>query len=271
MNEEISQIHQPEDLTSAKRKTTKRLQDKLIDVYTNLDDRLSFNVSNFQNHVVAGTGGSFLLIYIWFYAVIIRLHRPGLMYGGYLLVYTLGEQSLEISMSSAKSITAILGLAATVDDKTIVGTPFPNQAIYIAGLAFIAESEMYANVHSKAQLRYGGGEKDQARCGLTPRDTSETAELPTSASRFLLRLASKRNYETCLYTEDILKRYWRGIGWILSTMEQKAAGITNTDPSEESVDPHSEIDLPGSGMLRRLMTEKQSCRREDRGALARPR
>ena len=79
------------------------------------------------------------------------------MHGGAdTLAHTLGEQSLEVSMSSAKTITAILGLAELVDDKTIVGTPFLNQAIYIAGLAFIAEQEMYARVHSNAPLRYGG-------------------------------------------------------------------------------------------------------------------
>lgn len=175
------------------------------------------------------------------------------MHGFDTLAHTLGEQSLEVSMSSAKTITAILGLAEAFDDKTIVGTPFLNQAIYIAGLAFIAETDMYANVHSSSPLGYGGGVKDLARSGIDGRHLQGQEETPLTASRSLLRLASKRNYETCLHAEQALKRYWRGIGWILSTMQQKAAGIARTDPSEESVDPHAEIDLRDSGMLRRLL------------------
>ena len=155
-----------------------------------------------------------------------------------------------------------IGLAELVDDKTIVGTPFLNQAVYIAGLAFIAEQEMYANVHSNAQLRYGGGEKDLARYGVEqPTSPKTAAEPPNSASRSLLRLASKRNYETCLHTEEALKRYWRGIGWILSTMEQKALGLAHTDPSEESVDPASGIDLRDAGMLRRLLAVRDERRK----------
>jgi hypothetical protein len=46
-------------------------------------------------------------------------------------------------MSSANTITSILALAELIDDKTIPGSLFLNQAIYIAALAFIAESEMH--------------------------------------------------------------------------------------------------------------------------------
>lgn len=257
VNEEISAIRQPEDLTPTKRHIISKLQEELIEIYTKLDRRLLFNVTNFQSYVTAGNGGSFLLLHVWFHAVIITLHRPGLMHGFDTLAHTLGEQSLEVSMSSAKTITAILGLAEAFDDKTVVGTPFLNQAIYIAGLAFIAEADMYANVHSSSPLGYGGGWKDLARSGISPPPPNpngrEQEETPITASRSLLRLASKRNYETCLHAEQALKRYWRGIGWILSTMEQKAAGIARTDPSEESVDPNAEIDLRDSGMLRRLL------------------
>ena len=116
-----------------------------------------------------------------------------------------------------------------------------------------------------------GGEKDQARYGVQQPTSPETAgaEPPTSASRSLLRIASKRNYETCLHTEETLKRYWRGIGWILSTMEQKASGVAVTDPSEESVDPASEIDLRDAGMLRRLLAvrdEVVAARRKKKAA-----
>jgi hypothetical protein len=53
-----------------------------------------------------------------------------------------------------------------------------------------------------------------------------------------------------------LKFVWRGIGWILSTMEQNAKGVVQTDPSGESVDPEAKIDFRDTGMLRRLLAVK---------------
>lgn len=122
-NEEISTIRQPEDLTALKRSTLFALQDEIIQIYTNLDSLLNFKVGNFRNYVALGLGGSFLLLHVWFHAVIITLHRPGLMFGKGKLAHTLGQESLEVSMSSANTITAILGLAEIIDDKTIKGTP----------------------------------------------------------------------------------------------------------------------------------------------------
>lgn len=306
-NEEISTIRQPEDLTALKRSTLFALQDEIIQIYTNLDSLLNFKVGNFRNYVALGLGGSFLLLHVWFHAVIITLHRPGLMFGKGKLAHTLGQESLEVSMSSANTITAILGLAEIIDDKTIKGTPFLNQAIYIAGLAFIAESEMHGlsltinprNVDPGAQVADANASMLAMHTGAMATDLNSLANEPTlssssevpylfpsptftedsattfaashtasrthagTASSSLLQFASKRNYETCLQVITTLKCFWRGIGWILSTMEQKAMGILQTDPSEESVDPESKIDLQDAGMLRSLMAVKR--RRPSRG------
>jgi hypothetical protein len=308
-NEEISTIRQPEDLTPAKRNTLFALQDQIIQIYTNLDPRLTFNVSNFRNAVALGYGGSFLLLHVWFHAVIITLHRPGLMFGKGALAHTLGKESLKVSMSSANTITTILGSAELIDDKTITGTPFLNQAIYIAGLAFIAESEMHgqhlattlgnqikeplqnnesvpaqnftservdmafavptASTDPTHQVPLPATNTKQYNCPIflgtftqsfEPLPTAAPPPFQSTASNNLLQFASKRNYETCLNAITTLKSYWRGIGWILSTMEQKAKGIVQTDPSEESVDPEAEIDLRDAGMLQRLLAVKSSRR-----------
>jgi hypothetical protein len=65
------------------------------------------------------------------------------MFGKNTLTHTLGSKSLEVSISGANTITSILALAELIDDKTITGSPFLNQTIYIAALVFIAESEMH--------------------------------------------------------------------------------------------------------------------------------
>jgi hypothetical protein len=301
-NEEISTIRQPEDFTPSKRSTLFSLQDQIIQIYTSLDPRLAFNVNNFRNSVALGYGGSFLLLHVWFHAVIITIHRPGLMFGKNTLAHTLGSESLEVSMSSANTITSILALTQLVDDKTITGSPFLNQAIYIAALAFIAESEMHReclmpspelddqrnqttqtdgsmpplykfpaqglDVGSTAPVistNPSGQISDQSSLA-TESAASQSNGVPfddrfnplykPAASVSLLQFASKRNYETCLNAIKTLKSVWRGIGWILSTMEQKAKGVVQTDPSEESVDPEAKIDLRDSAMLRRLLAVK---------------
>jgi hypothetical protein len=216
-------------------------------------------------------------------------------------------------MSSANTITSILALAELIDDKTITGSPFLNQAIYIAALAFIAESEMHGEyVTATPELDDQRNETPQTdgsmpsqhyfpaqglRIGSTaPKiSTEQRSQLPeqsslataSAASQFnrvpfdeslnpsldtlpaapplckptasssLLQFASKRNYETCLNAIKTLKSVWRGIGWILSTMEQKAKGVVQTDPSEESVDPEAKIDFRDAGMLRRLLAVKR--------------
>jgi hypothetical protein len=311
-NEEISTIRQPEDLTPSKRSTLFSLQDQIIQIYTSLDPRLVFNVNNFRNSVALGYGGSFLLLHVWFHAVIITIHRPGLMFGKGTLAHTLGSESLEVSMSSANTITSILALAELIDDKTITGSPFLNQAIYIAALAFIAESEMHGEyLTATPELDDQRNETPQTDGSMSSQynfpaqglDISSTAptmstkprnQLPEqsslatasaapqfnrlpfdeslnpsfhtlpaapplckpAASSSLLQFASKRNYETCLNAIKTLKSVWRGIGWILSTMEQKAKGVVQTDPSEESVDPEAKIELRDAGMLRSLLAVK---------------
>lgn len=313
-NEEVSTIQRPEDLTPSKRSTLFSLQDQIIQIYTNLDPRLTFNVNNLRNSVALGYGGSFLLLHVWFHAVIITIHRPGLMFGKNTLAHTLGPESLEVSMSSANTITSIITLAELIDDKTITGSPFLNQAIYIAALAFIAESEMHGeHLTAPPEFNEQRNESDGSMpsrynspaqaLGIGPTapaiPTEPSNQLPDQsslanasatsqfdsllfdqrlnspfdtlssqplckpvASTSLLQFASKRNYETCLNAIKTLKCVWRGIGWILSTMEQKAKGIVQTDPSEESVDPEAKIDLRDAAMLRRLLTVKSDRSRK---------
>lgn len=316
-NEEISTIQQQKDLTPSKRSTLFSLQDQIIHIYTNLDPRLAFNVNNFRNSVALGYGGSFLLLHVWFHAVIITIHRPGLMFGKNTLAHTLGPESLEVSMSSANTITSMVTLAELIDDKTITGSPFLNQAIYIAALAFIAESEMHGKhltvtpelndqrnetpqtdgtMPSQYNFIAQGLDSGHTAPAISTEPSSQLPDQPSlanasAASQFnhlpfderlnssfntlpapplckpaasisLLQFASKGNYETCLNTIKTLKCVWRGIGWILSTMEQKAKGIVQTDPSEESVDPEAEIDLSDAAMLQRLLAVKSGRSRK---------
>ncbi|KAH8808638.1 fungal-specific transcription factor domain-containing protein [Xylogone sp. PMI_703] len=195
--------------------------DELIRYYTNLPSALSFNIDNFQRYVSKGEGGTFLMLHLWFNAIMIGLHRPGLRYGQGVNVkhVFLTSESQSIALSSARTISSILSLVEVVDMKSLVSSPFIDQAVEMAGLLFIAES--------------------------------------SSASNPLKRITNRSNYEVCLRTLRNLIRYWKGVSWVTTTMEQQARGMNETDPAEGSVDPYSLIELQDTKMIQKLLDKAE--------------
>lgn len=151
----------------------------------------------------------------------IGLHRPDLRYGqgGNVKSVFLTSESQGIALSSARTISSILSLVEVVDMKTLVSSPFIDQAVEMAGLVFIAEL--------------------------------------SSATNPLRRITNRSNYEVCLRTLQNLIRYWKGVSWVTTTMEQQARGMNETDPAEGSVDPHSLIELQDTKMILRLLDKAE--------------
>lgn len=147
----------------------------------------------------------------------IAIHRPGLRYGQNAESNNvfLNHESRGIALSSARTISSIISLTEVVDPKSIISSPFHDQAIEMAGLVFVAES--------------------------------------LATSNTLKTLTNRSNYEICLRTLRALIAYWKGVGWVTTTMEQKFKGLPETDPAEGSVDPQSLIHLQDSKMIQKLL------------------
>lgn len=116
-------------------------------------------------------------------------------------------------------MSSILSLVEVVDAKTLVSSPFIDQAVEVAGLVFISESSSTLNA--------------------------------------LRRITNRSNYEVCLRTLHRLITYWKGVSWVTTTMEQQAEGMKETDPAEGSVDPHSLIELQDTKMIQKLFDKMQ--------------
>ena len=157
----------------------------------------------------------------------IALHRPGLRFGqenqrGDNL---LCPESRQISLSTARTTSSCLSLAELVDAKAVLGTPFIDQAVQMAGLVFIAELRIPPTVSTAQPTMVDTVEKHNCQA----------------------------NYQVCLRTLQSLMVYWRGIGWILTAMEQKFQGVKDTDPGEFNVDSHSSVPLSDRKMIQRLL------------------
>ncbi|KAF7559012.1 hypothetical protein G7046_g5138 [Stylonectria norvegica] len=228
VNEEIGLL--PENSVDIPPDTRRRLTaygDELVADYTSMHPLLSFDVPNFRAHASKGQGGTFLLLHLWFNSVMIALHRPGLRFGqvnqrgGNLLC----PESRHISLSAARTASSCLVLAELVDDKSILASPFIDQAVQMAGLVFISELRIPPTVSA------------------TESNMAQIVETHICQS----------NYQVCLRTLQCLMIYWRGIGWILTAMEQRFQGVKDTDPGEFNVDPHSSVPVSDSKMILRLL------------------
>lgn len=153
--------------------------------------------------------------------IMILLHRPGLRYGqeAYAKSIFLTPESRSIALSSARTVSSILSLVEVVDLRTLLSSPFIDQAVEVAGLGFIAEL--------------------------------------SSSSHSLKKTAHRSNYDICLRTLQRLINYWKGVSWVTTTMEQQAGGLKETDPAEGSVDPHSLIELQDTKMVQKLLEKVQ--------------
>lgn len=166
----------------------------------------------------------------------ISIHRPGIRFGQekHREANQLCHESRQISLSIARNTSSILSVAELVNPRSIIGSPFTDQAVEMAGLVFIAE------------LR------------IPPMISSPQHQQPMIMIDGLLELDHQNNYQVCLRVLQLLTVYWRGLNWILTAMEQKHQGADETDPGETSVDPVTSVSLSDSKMVSWLL-KKVEC------------
>jgi hypothetical protein len=159
----------------------------------------------------------------------ISIHRPGIRFGqqNHRHANFLCSESRHISLSLARTTSSVLSLAELVDIKSIIGSPFIDQPVEVAGLVFIAELQIPPAIN--------------------------LPNPPMMMNDRLRELGHQTNYQVCLRTLQLLTAYWRGLIWIMTAMEQKYQGAAETDPGETSIDPYTSVLLSDRKMIAWLL------------------
>lgn len=236
VSDALNNIRSAGDLTDEKWNTLAAMEAELTRQHQSLDKRLEFNAGNFRAYVTAGKATTFILLHFWFHALIVILHQPTLLtpLGGLDQSHQLLPNSRELSMSSAKTIADILAFAELIDSKSFVGNPFTSQPIYIAACAFLMESVVNA---SKPESPTPSPRPSLSR----PHGEGRLSESRSSNKHSLLTSAANQNYQRCYNALTQLHKYWGGVKYILTALDQKSKGIwdveTYTNEEYESTRP----------------------------------
>ncbi|KAI3395749.1 hypothetical protein diail_917 [Diaporthe ilicicola] len=221
----LNKINKVQDLTEHKMAVLAKIENDLTRLYHKQDPRLHFNPLHFQNYVKFGQGTTFILLHVWFHALIIVLHQPLLTSFG-IRQPQLTSHSRELAMSSAKTIADILALAELIDPKSYIGNPFISQPMYIAACAFLTESAAVASqpVSRDASPPIANASLNPNGARAVNRKAKSGAE-PKSSKHSLLADAANQNYQRCYKSLQQLIMYWGGVNYILVALEHRSKGI----------------------------------------------
>lgn len=223
----LNEVVNPNDLTDERMNKLLVLEHELTRLHQKQHANLRFDALNFQAYVQKQQGTTFILLHLWFHAMIIVLHQPALL--APLIQFDqgreLGSQSREISMSSAKTITDILAFANLIDAKSFIGNPFTSQPIYIAACAFLVESEK-TNASQPVSRNPSPPEGHNMWAPPQPqRFNHRIIKKRSSKPHILLASAANQNYQACYKALQHMHTYWGGVRYILTALDQKSEGI----------------------------------------------
>ncbi|KAK7748109.1 hypothetical protein SLS53_001361 [Cytospora paraplurivora] len=221
----LNKIKRVQDLTEDKMSILANIEHDLTKLYHKQDPQLHFNPLHFQNFVKNGQGTTFILLHVWFHALIILLHQPLLTYFG-SREPQLTSHSRELAMSSAKTIADILALAELIDPKSYIGNPFTSQPIYIAACAFLTESAAIVSQPTSRNTSppMANGSNNVRPPRAAEGKTSSGAE-QKSSKHSLLADAANKNYQRCYKSLQQLNMYWGGVNYILVVLDHRSKGI----------------------------------------------
>ncbi|KAJ1338729.1 proline utilization trans-activator [Microdochium nivale] len=215
----LNKIRHSHDLTQDKLQRLGQMENELTKLHQKMDRRLRFDANNFQAYIKNGHATTFILLHVWFHALIIVLHQPTLLTGKGAVnrVGQLKPHSRELSMSSAKTIADILAFAELLDPLCSICNPFTSQPIYIAANAFLMESRV-ANSPLGSPDVAASTAMQQNNAGK-PSDNGKS-----SARHSLLASAANQNYQGCYKALKQMHAYWGGVRYILTALDQKSEG-----------------------------------------------
>lgn len=221
----LNKINKVQDLTEEKMAVLAKIESDLTKLYHKQDPRLHFNPLHFQNYVKHGQGTTFILLHVWFHALIIVLHQPLLTSFG-IRQPQLTSHSRELAMSSAKTVADILALAELIDPKSYIGNPFISQPMYIAACAFLTESAAVASQPvSRDASPPAANASMSTNSGKTANRKAKSGAEPRSSKHSLLADAANQNYQRCYKVLQQLIMYWNGVNYILVALEHRSKGV----------------------------------------------
>lgn len=219
----LNKLKKVSDLTDEKLATLVEIERDLMKLYHKQDPSLHFNPLHFQNYVKIGQGTLFILLHVWFHALMIILHQPLLTAFGSRHPQ-LHPHSHELAMSSAKTIADILALAELIDPNSYIGSPFTSQPMYIAACAFLRETA--ANTSQPASRATSPpGTKHNVGYGANGVNGRSNTNSDKTSKHSLLAEAASQNYQRCYKSLQQLNTYWHGVNYILVALDHRSKGI----------------------------------------------
>lgn len=219
----LNKIGHANDLTQDKLQKLTLMESELTKLHQRTDPRLRFDANNFQAYVKHGQGSIFILLHVWFHALIIVLHQPTLLtrHGTVNRMHQLKPHSRELSMSSAKTIADILAFAELIDPRCFIGNPFTSQPIYIAANAFLMESVANGSHPESSDVN----QVDSKTQAMKRQQKNGTGINKSTTRHLLLASAANQNYQACYKALKQMQEYWGGVRYILNALDQKSEGI----------------------------------------------
>ncbi|EIM87625.1 uncharacterized protein STEHIDRAFT_168323 [Stereum hirsutum FP-91666 SS1] len=245
-----------------------QLQNNLVSFLQSLPEPLKWSVDNFKRYAHHKHGGSFLFLHLWAHGILALIHHPNLgrnLSGYDTPLSTDLTRSIKLSLASSRQIADCLVFADLFDQQSYVVTPFMNQCLFIAGVAFVWEAQMEDGFLGMGSGGAGGG-MGQGVNGRGPHGGSNMGDgggggvggggmkgTGSESAAFLSGLV-RQNLSVMLKAMRKMQGYWAGISYIMSVLEQRASGLgwSKIDFSITSDKANTFISLPDAGLLRRI-------------------
>ncbi|EEB92363.1 hypothetical protein MPER_09141, partial [Moniliophthora perniciosa FA553] len=224
------------------------LHNQLVELIAGLPEQLTWSVENFRAQAAKKQGGTYLFLHLWCNAVLALIHHPNLGRdhpSGFTTPHTAGlKRSIKLSLASSRQIADCLVFADLFDARSYCASPFVNQCLFIAGVAFVhdaKEEEILGNAGGNAM-------PGMSRSG-NPNMMGKGMQMQ---SAFISGLV-KQNLSVVLKALKKMEEYWSGLGYIISVLEQRASGRgwAKVDFDITSDKSHRFISLP-EGLLKKL-------------------
>ncbi|KIY64083.1 hypothetical protein CYLTODRAFT_425553 [Cylindrobasidium torrendii FP15055 ss-10] len=200
------------------------LQARLVQFLSSLPQDLVWSVDNFRAQSAIHQGGMFLFLHLWANAVIALIHHPNLGHsqGGETPISSSLHRSIKLSLASSRQIADCLVFADLFDAASYCATPFCNQCLFIAGVAFIYDAQ--------------------------------TEDVGQGTHGDFIKGLVKQNLSALMKALKRMEHYWTGLGYIIDVLEQRADGRgwskVDFDVTQDKVS--SFISIPDMGILRRV-------------------
>ncbi|EGG07572.1 uncharacterized protein MELLADRAFT_85393 [Melampsora larici-populina 98AG31] len=178
---------------------------ELHEFHASLPPILHFTVDNARRYINAKHGQAFLLTHLWFHTLVIITHTANVGPAWSCLdVGPVDPMMLEWSRGSVRTISDMLAFGNLFDPDIFLSVPFASQPIMIAACASIP--------NKLSHDPNGSLENDSSlNVSITPSDL--------------------RNFDICATALRNMQPRWRGVSWLVSTLNSRASYETDVDLS----------------------------------------